>query len=113
MIRRSVLQRARFGMMMGQPFGLLGSQRRKRLLEDGSNPRMQLLPAAPRQRAMCDVLQQGMLEGVFGVWRQATAEDDAGRDECVQGGIELARRKRRDCGDQFVGELAPEGGTDL
>ena len=70
-------------MVMGEPFRLGCSEPRKFLFEDRSDSRMQFLPDAARQRAVGDILQQGVLEGVLGVRGDAAAENDACRDERV------------------------------
>src|SRR5882724_10997585 len=100
-------------MVMGEPFRLPCSEARKCLFEDSSDPRMQLLSSAACQRTMRDVLQQGVLEDVFGVRRDAAAENDARRDERVQRGFELLAWQRRYGDDQLMRELAPEGGAEL
>jgi hypothetical protein len=75
--------------------------------------RVQLLAGAAQQAAMRRVLHQRVLEAIDRVGRHATLEDQLGRDEPVESGLQLVFGKAGNGVQQRVGKLASDRRADL
>jgi hypothetical protein len=92
----------RLGQVSCEDLGLCCHSLGKSLLERRGDPGVQLVPLGPEQRLIGGVLDQGVLEAVNGVGRAAAAEDEFGRDQLVEGGIQLLVGPHGDGGEQLV-----------
>src|SRR5215471_2378350 len=85
----------------------------KALLECACNLAVQSLPTALEQALISRIPHQRVLEAVNGIRRLATAEYELGLLELgepiLQCGLAASDQRAR----QWIGELAPDGGTDL
>jgi hypothetical protein len=90
-------------------FGLLW----KLLFEYVRDAGVQVLAPGLKQGAVGGILDQGVLEAVGGVRWRAAAEDELGRDQLVEGGLQLRLRPVGDRGEQRVRELPANRGADL
>jgi hypothetical protein len=70
-ISHRLLSKARLGVVLGKEFRLHVAGLRESCLQHVGNPLMILLPRIPQQRLIGHVLDEGMLEGVGGLWRQS------------------------------------------
>ena len=75
--------------------------------------RVELLARALEQRLVRRVLDQRVLEGVGRRRRRAALVEQLGVHQLRQSGVEARFLLQRDAAQQLVGELAPEGGTEL
>jgi len=75
--------------------------------------RVQLLPCAAQQAAVCRVLDQRVLEAIDRIGRRAALEDQLGRDEAGERGFQLALGKAAHSTQQWVRELASDRRTGL
>jgi len=72
---------------------------------------VQLLPPAPQERAIRRILDQRVLEQIYGVGRDAATEQQSCVPQLAERHIEIG--PAGDAVDQLVGELAAEDGPDL
>src|SRR5499433_1702105 len=85
----------------------------KALLEYARNLAVQLLPAALEQALISRVPHERVLEAVNGIWRLATAEHELGLLELGEPILQCSLVASDQREHQGIGELAPDGGTDL
>ena len=74
---------------------------------------MQVLAAGFEQGAVGGVLDQRVLEAVGDIGRRAAAVDQLGRDQLIEGGLQLRLGPLGDRGEQPMRKLAPERGANL
>src|SRR5262245_12419104 len=77
------------------------------------DPCVQLLTLVTQQRAVGDVLNQGVLEQIRGPRRRTTTEKQAGARQLSERLAQLRVPAASDSSEQFVGKLATKGGAHL
>src|SRR5262245_40215519 len=77
------------------------------------DPCVQLLTLVTQQRAVGNVLNQGVLEQIRGPWRRATTEKQAGVRQLSERHAHLRVPAGGDGSEQFVGKLATKRGAHL
>jgi len=97
--------RKEFGLVLHQLWGIG--------LERFGDLRVQLLPGATQQAAMCRVLHQRVLEGIDGIGRLASLEHQLGGDKAAESGLQLVLGATGDGAKQTVGKLASYRRADL
>src|SRR5437588_2832180 len=86
---------------------------RKPLLQRLGNAAMQSLTWAAQQGAVGGLLDQRVLEQIFGRRRRAALEDQAGFDEAAEGLLQFGPGELRGRRQQLIGKVAPDGGAGL
>ena len=74
---------------------------------------MQSPARAAQQGAVGGVLDQRVLEQIFGCRRDAALKDEAGFDEATQRLLQVGLGERRGRCQQLIGKIAPDGSADL
>ena len=102
-----------FAVMMREDLRPRLREVRKPLFQRLGDPPMQGLARAAQQCAVGDVLDQRVLEQIFGRRRQAALEDEASLDEAAQR-LPQFRLGEWCCRcQQLIGKVAPDGGAGL
>src|SRR5882724_11649552 len=99
--------------MLREKFGLALHQLGRLDFERFGNMRMQLLARAAQKATVSRIPHQRMLEAIDRVRRPAALEDQLGRDEAGESGLQLVPVQTRDSAQQFVGELPSDRRADL
>src|SRR3989442_1427138 len=109
----AALSVAGFGIVTRQRLWLACGQIGEPSLESTGNPAMQLLTAAANKACISSILHQRMLELVQRIRRDAALKDQLGMDEPRERVPQLFFGQRCYVCNQAVGELPPNGRTNL
>ena len=83
------------------------------LFESSGDASMDLLPLAPQEALVRDVLHQRVFEAVINLRGYATPEHELGLQQLVESTLKSVFIERRDHFQEVVSELAPDAGRDL
>jgi hypothetical protein len=112
-IGHSLRAQVRLRVVVRQPLGLRLAARRNARRHHLGHTLMGLLAGAPQQGLIGGVLDQGMLETVRRLRRQPLPVQELGRDQLVQPLLHGVLVPGRDGLQQFIGELTPQGSSEL